>query len=279
MNCTSCGHPLTAEDMFCDECGAEIKKAAPPVAAAPAPAETTPKVCASCGKTLKPNLRFCNGCGTPVAASAQAAPQPSPIAEELKARSRDAWAGLKVFAKNPVGGLAESYALFDDRRAMRVGISFIVAYEIFIFLTWLLSPSANIGIVRIGLFRLGFNKTVPELFQLIMTTLAPVAGVIAVMAILRAIFRCKGKISGDVYTAGATLLPWGMMLFIGMLLGFRNVEIILALALFANAYSILILYAGCSRIAGIPETSAAPAVPAILLISGWLTKVIGAAVF
>jgi hypothetical protein len=39
------------------------------------------------------------------------------------------------------------------------------------------------------------------------------------------------------------------------------------------------LYAGCSRIAGIPEAGAAPAVPIMLMLSGWLTKVVLVSVF
>ena len=90
---------------------------------------------------------------------------------------------------------------------MRVGISFIAVYEILIFLTWILAPKINMGIVR-----LGFDKTASEFLQMLLITLAPAAAIMAVMAILRAVFRSRGKISGDVYTAGATMLPWGAML-------------------------------------------------------------------
>jgi hypothetical protein len=51
-------------------------------------------------------------------------------------------------------------------------------------------------------------------------------------------------------------------------------EVILVLSLFALTYSILMLYAGCSRIGGISEAGAAPAVPIILLLSAWITKII-----
>jgi hypothetical protein len=58
------------------------------------------------------------------------------------------------------------------------------------------------------------------------------------------------------------------------LLGAANFEVIAILFLFALTYSILILYAGCSRIGCISEAGAAPAVPIILLLSAWITKII-----
>jgi hypothetical protein len=70
------------------------------------------------------------------------------------------------------------------------------------------------------------------------------------------------------------LLPSGVLVLAAALLGAANVEVILVLSLFALTYSILMLYAGCSRIGGISEAGAAPAVPIILLVSAWLTKII-----
>ena len=93
-------------------------------------------------------------------------------------------------------------------------------------------------------------------------------------ALARAIFHGKGRLAGDVYTAGAVLLPTGLLVLLSSLLGVANVEVIAILFLFALTYSILILYAGCSRIGCISEAGAAPAVPIILLLSAWITKII-----
>jgi ABC-type multidrug transport system permease subunit len=109
--------------------------------------------------------------------------------------------------------------------------------------------------------------------------LVPFASLIGACALARAIFRGKGRIAGDVYTAGAVLLPSGLLVLVAALLGAANVEVILILLLFALTYSILILYAGCSRIGLISEAGAAPAVPIILLLSAWITKIIVAAVW
>jgi hypothetical protein len=51
------------------------------------------------------------------------------------------------------------------------------------------------------------------------------------------------------------------------------------IVLFSLTYTILILYAGCSRVGLIPEAGAAPAVPVILLFSAWITKIIVLAIW
>ena len=90
--------------------------------------------CKSCGRALADTLRFCDGCGADVEVGAAATPLSQQLKSEVKARSLDAWQGVKLFAKSPVGGLPESFALFDDRRAIQVGIVFAIAYEVAILL-------------------------------------------------------------------------------------------------------------------------------------------------
>src|ERR1017187_6388057 len=88
--------------------------------------------CQSCARPLAENLRFCDGCGAEVNSGGRgtATPLGQQLKSEVKARSLDAWQGVKLFAKSPVGGLPESFALFDDHRAVQVGVIFAVVYEI-----------------------------------------------------------------------------------------------------------------------------------------------------
>ena len=77
--------------------------------------------CMSCGRALAANLRFCDGCGADMSGGAVAAtPLSQQLKSEVKARSLDAWQGVKLFAKSPVGGLPESFAMFDDRRGVSI---------------------------------------------------------------------------------------------------------------------------------------------------------------
>ena len=230
--------------------------------------------CSKCGRALAENLRFCDGCGADVGAGAAtpAVPLAEQFTSEVKARSRDAWQGIRLFAKSPVGGLAESFALFDDRRAIQVGIAFAVLYEAALFLGGLIFRSK--ADAMLGAWLPIGEVTATQMFKLLVLGLVPFASLVGAGALARQIFRGKGRFAGDVYSAGAVLRPSGVLVLAAALLGAANVEVILVLSLFALTYSILMLYAGCSRIGGISEAGAAPAVPIILLLSTWLTKII-----
>jgi hypothetical protein len=230
--------------------------------------------CKSCGRELADSLRFCDGCGADVndGVASAAIPLSQQLKSEVKARSLDAWQGVKLFAKSPVGGLPESFAMFDDQRAIQVGIVFAIVYEIALLLGALIFKSKAASLLG-GFLPIG-ELTATQLFKLLFLGLAPFASLIGACALARAIFHGKGRFAGDVYTAGAVLLPSGLLVLVAALLGSANFEVIIIMLLFALTYSILILYAGCSRIGLIPEAGAAPAVPIILLSSAWITKII-----
>lgn len=244
--------------------------------------------CKSCGKELPDLASFCSGCG---AILAQAAPPRKPqqtavpiadlgqmVGKEVKARTRDAWQGIKLFACNPVGGLHASYEMFDSTRAFGVAIVFSVIYVALLLAGFLHGSSKVREFIPMGeLIRidLGFKETV----QFVVATLIPVVTLAISSAISRKIFRGKGTFAGDLYTASASMLPLGVLVLSASYLGPANLEVVIALTVFAFAYILLMLYAGCSRIAGIPEAGAAPAVPLMLLLTAWLTKVVTVAIF
>lgn len=252
--------------------------------------------CKSCGQELSNDARWCSSCGTAVTArpaasqstayavGAAVAPAPDPnqtsagpslsrhIGDEVKARSRDAWSGIKLFAKSPVGGLPQSYVMFEPERAMQVGIAFAVIYEVTFFIGMYMMASRAAGIFGVGL-RVS-DASASLLFKLILIGLVPFASLVGAGALARKIFRGTGILAGDCFTAGASLIPFGIAVLVTAILGAANLEVIVVLFAFALSYNILMLYAGCSQIAGIPESGAAPAVPVMLLVSAWLTKVI-----
>lgn len=238
--------------------------------------------CVSCGRSLAENLKFCDGCGAEVGAMI-GAPLGVQLKTEVKSRSTEAWKAIRLFALDPVGGLAQSYKLLgDDGRAIQVGITFAVFYEIaFLLGFWILrsklsqavdGPVASL-MAQAVLPNVFGDLTAGQLFKLVVFGLVPFASLIGASALARAIFRGRGRFAGDVYTAGAVVIPTGLLVLVTAILGAANIEVILILLLFALTYSVLMLYAGCSRIAQIPEVGAAPAVPVILLASAWITKI------
>ena len=235
--------------------------------------------CQSCGRALAENLRFCDGCGADLngGGATTATPLSQQLKTEVKARSLDVWQGGKLFAKSPVGGLAESFALFDDLGAIQVGIVFAVVYEMAVLLGVLIFGSKAASLLG-AKFPIG-ELTAEQMFKVLVLGLVPFVSLIGACALARVIFRGKGRFAGDVYTAGAVLLPSGLLVLVAPLLGAGNFEVIIILSLFSLTYSILILYAGCSRIGDISEAGAAPAVPIILLLSAWITKIIVTAIW
>ncbi len=235
--------------------------------------------CSTCGRALTDGLRFCDGCGVELdrGATGSSALLADQFKDEVKARSLDAWQAFKLFVKSPVGGLSESFAILEDQRAIQVGIIFAGMYEVALLASALIFKSRVTQLVG-GFLPVG-DLTVFQLIKVVVLGLVPFASLIAALALVRIIFRGTGGFAGDVYTAGSVLLPFGVLAFAASILGVANFEVILVILLFVLTYSILILYAGCSRLGGISEAGAAPGVPIILLLSGWITKILVTAIW
>lgn len=183
-----------------------------------------------------------------------------------------------MLARSPVVGLSESFSRFGEDRGLKVGIAYAVVYEIALVLGILILRS-KVNDFLGGFLLAGGELTVAQLFKILFLGLVPFAGLVGAIALTRSVLHGKGPFAGDVYTAGAVSVPRGLLVLVASIIGTANVEIVAILVLFALTYSILMLYAGCSQIARIRETAAAPAVPIILLLSARLTKIMTTAVW
>jgi len=238
--------------------------------------------CRNCGQNVPAGQSWCGVCGIQMAAGGAANPAagyyapPAPppvswqISQQVKARSKDAWDGILLLAKSPVGGLPQSYNMFEPARALQVGVAFAVICEALFLLGAYIATSRAAGLFRVGIG----NLTAGTLLKLLIAGMVPFASLAGAAALARTVFRGSGEVAGDVYTAGASMLPLGIAAFVAALLGVANLEVAGVLSVFALSYTILMLYSGSSRIAGIPEAGAAPAVPVMLIVAAWLTKVI-----
>jgi hypothetical protein len=83
-------------------------------------------------------------------------------------------------------------------------------------------------------------------------------------------------VQSDVFLAGAALLPCGLAVLLGGILGFLNMEVSLAIMLFAFSTTILMLYSGFTTLHNIPSTAATVCVPLILILDAYACKVIWA---
>jgi len=183
----------------------------------------------------------------------------SEVASKVKSTLNDAIQGLKIFLINPVGGLPVFFQGLGKERALGVGIAF--------------------GIVYVVSFIFACNKFLPEnsgssLFNLIVASAANFLSIAGASFLTRKLFRGYGSFEGDIFIAGVALVPASLLLLISSILGIPNAEIVAIVTVVAITYIILMIYTGCHKISGIPENAAALAVSVMLLLSGWLFKIL-----
>lgn len=185
-------------------------------------------------------------------------PGGSDVTDTVKATLKDAAEGLKIFAVNPVGGLPAFFKGLGKQRALGVGIAFAVIYVV----------SFLFGVNE--LLRLSAGNS--ALFNLTVAAILTFGSIVGASFITRKIFRGSGSFEGDVFIAGASLLPTAFFIILAKVLGSANFELIAAIAVIAITYTILMVYTGCTQVSGIPETAAALSVSVMILLSVWLLK-------
>ncbi len=184
------------------------------------------------------------------------------MSAKVKAASRDATAAFKTFATNPVGGLPAAFANLGPTRAVGVGIVFGVVSILCVFIgIYIALPS--------------FSKPdIGDSIKFMFFGAVPFLSLLAAAAATRKVFGGKGRYHGDCFIAGAALLPLGFLILVTSLLGIANIEIAVLLFVFALCYGILMLYTGITRISLVSESRAAFAVPVMIIVSFWFTKII-----
>jgi len=196
-----------------------------------------------------------------------AAPNPAGVAaEKIKAASSDAWEALKLFALNPVAGLSVAFDSLGQARAFGVGIAFGATFALCVVLAaYRLLPEW------------GRPHGFTGFIKILVVAVVPVISLFGANVVARKAFRGKGGFGHDSFISGASLLPLGCVNLLAAILGFGNIEVIALFTLFAICLTILMLFAGLTRICKTSERAATLAVPLVLIVSAWLSKVIYAA--
>jgi hypothetical protein len=225
----------------------------------------SPMFCPKCGAQNTDAATTCSACST-VLPRADATSQTAFAAEKIKATSQDAWIVFRRLLLNPVGDIDEAYQSLGSSRALGVGVAFGLATSVFSAIAFMrLLSSMTDGFsaaTGIGTF---LKLTLIFLVPLLSLTLASLA--------IRSLARAGGSVGQDCFIAGASLLPLGFAALLSSILGLANVEIIVAVLVIAQCITILMLYTGLTKIYAISDAVATISVPAMLLMSGWLSKV------
>lgn len=220
--------------------------------------------CPKCGTQLPDNSVACSSCGTTFAAAA--APRTMVAGagvDKMKAASSDAFGAFKTFASDPVGGLSPAYDKLGAGKAMAVGITFGAVFALCI----ALALYRTLGQFLFHGFG-GFLK-------ILLIAVVPFVALMLSSLGVRTIFRGEGEIGTDSYVAGASLLPFGIVAIIMALLGSSlNMNVIYYLSLLSISLTILMLFAGLTRIYKISERMATIAIPLMLIVTGLLSRLI-----
>ena len=231
--------------------------------------------CPNCAQELAPQAATCTSCGASVSYLSPGTSAAQQIGRELAAEARlastTAWSALRVLATHPVSGFATA---FEAAKApARAGIALAVFADICVVIALYLLTRAAVRWLPF----VSPGDTGTLFLKFVVLGLVPFLALVGSSALARKILRGSGSWEGDVFMAGAVLAPGAVWLLLAGLLGAGNLEVIALLAGFAASYTILLLYGGCREISKISELAAALATPTILILGGWLSKILVAA--
>jgi hypothetical protein len=215
--------------------------------------------CQKCGTQIPDNAVACSSCGV-----STAPPNPTALAADtVKAASKDALQAFKMFASNPVAGLSVAFESLGQARALGVGITFGALFSL---------------CVLFGIYQLlpewGRPPGFGGFIKILVVAVMPFISLFGVSVLGRKAFRGEGGFGHDSFIAGASLLPFGFVALLAAILGLGNMEVIAVFTVFTVCLTILMLFAGLTRICKISERSATIAVPLMLIASAWLSKII-----
>jgi tetratricopeptide (TPR) repeat protein len=176
----------------------------------------------------------------------------------VKTVLEDVFRAFLSLALNPTGGLLPGMLYLEKPRVLAVGIVF----------------EAIANFCYAGGVYLGWRDQLKlSVFDLLLVGLVPFVTLTLILGIARAIARRRVSLAGDLFIAGASLLPVGFLALASGVSTLLGSQIMLVLTVFASCYTILMLYSGCTQIANLSERVAALLVPVMLLASGWLSYV------
>jgi hypothetical protein len=183
----------------------------------------------------------------------------------IKEASTDALSAIRHVIADPIGGLASAFATLGERRGRSAGIAFGVVFALVAAIASVIAAgeSASDGKLKLML-------------AVFIVGLVPFIALAASSAAARKAFRTPGSAGADLLTAGVALQPLGLFLILAAVLGIANYQAVALLSLFAWTYMLCILFAGCTRLVGIPERFAPPVLSVMLLAAMWLTKIVAA---
>jgi len=200
---------------------------------------------------------------------ASASDSPSPTFQAVSAGITDARAALSHLMVNPAAGLPAAWQSLGPKRAAAAGVTLLAsAAALFLVLVYL---SHGFILIRPGDFS-GFLK-------LLFATVASLGvWTLALVGAQKVLGGAPG-FEGNVLVTGSLSLLWVLGLLAYALLGWRNFEVLGVVVVAIVCVNVLQLFIGLTRVSGVRDREATFAVPLVIIVGAWGTKIIFTAIF
>lgn len=222
--------------------------------------------CSKCGAKNEDDATSCASCGEVFAvAKTSTGFEADKAKEQVKEAMNDAVSTLKSLGTDPVGGLLKSYEALGDARSLGVGIAFGLIFALCFVITVGQIPFMGFYLRESG---------AGQFFKLLIVGFIPFLSLSAASLIANKLTHAKLAFSSNFFIAGVALLPLGLVSLITALIGFRNYEIAFVLSTVSICITIMVLFAGLTRIGQITDKAASYTVPLMLIASALIGKII-----
>jgi hypothetical protein len=226
--------------------------------------------CQFCGSPIDASATVCPKCGKAQTRAGARAASGSNVGDQIGSSAKDAFGAFTSIITNPVGGLAPAYTSLGPTRALGAGIALSVFFALIVSLGIVLGEASFLAAILFFPGSEGFGLFIRSFVALLFLP----AAMIATSFGIRKLMSGDAPIGADAYTVGAALTPFGIAAFLGMIIGSNSAELAFMLIQFGMMYLILIMYAGFTRLGGVTEKAAAPAVPLTFIVSVFICRVI-----
>lgn len=115
-------------------------------------------------------------------------------------------------------------------------------------------------------------------FKLLLMAVMPFLALLLAGFVSRKLTKCQAGLAQDSLIAAISLLPLGLWTVIAALSGVANAEFVWFALLCAVCLTIVLLFAGLSRVYQMSESLALWLIPVLLLAVAWLNKIIDSAI-
>jgi hypothetical protein len=186
---------------------------------------------------------------------------------------------LPLFLADPVGNLPRLCTGLRPGVAFGLGVTFYALAVLAGFLGVMLAAELDGAPALRDVLAVRHSTVRAEVILKLAALIAmPFLSLTGAVALVRLVTRGRGTLGSDTLLAGATWLPLGLAMPILALLG-RNVELVWFIGLVLSVLPVLLLNSALTRAMRLTDRGAIFAIPATLVLSLYLCKVIFVALF